>query len=84
MAGYLHSPLLSREGDGYTFVCGDVNRCIDERVVVYFADPAAAHGAVGAAEPERWHQLCSFPTGLGRDTGRGENFGNSPIGERAH
>ncbi|AFU03130.1 alpha/beta hydrolase [Nocardia brasiliensis] len=52
MAGYLDSPLLIREGDGHTFVFGDVNRCIDERVVSYFEDPASAHGGVCAAEPE--------------------------------
>ncbi|ASF06864.1 putative carboxylesterase [Nocardia brasiliensis NBRC 14402] len=53
MAGYLDSPLLIREGDGHTFVFGDVNRCIDDRVVAYFEDPASAHSAVCAAEPER-------------------------------
>ncbi|MBF6543396.1 alpha/beta hydrolase [Nocardia brasiliensis] len=53
MAKFLDSPLLIREGDGHTFVFGDVNSCIDDRVVNYFANPDAAQRIVCAEEPER-------------------------------
>lgn len=53
MAEYLDSPLLTREGDGHTFVFGEVNKCIDDLVVGYFDDPEAARRTVCPAEPER-------------------------------
>ncbi|MEV6771887.1 alpha/beta hydrolase [Nocardia sp. NPDC051030] len=39
MADYMRSPLLIREGDGHTFVFGDVDPCIDAEVVRYLRDP---------------------------------------------
>ncbi|UGT43183.1 alpha/beta hydrolase [Nocardia yamanashiensis] len=52
MARYLASPLLIREGDGHTFVFGEVNTCIDDRVVGYFENPDTAQAIVCAEEPE--------------------------------
>lgn len=46
MANYLDSPLLTREGDGHTFVFNDVNQCIDGLVVRYLGDPFSARNAV--------------------------------------
>ncbi|MEU7144580.1 alpha/beta hydrolase [Nocardia sp. NPDC046473] len=46
MADYFASPLLTREGDGHTFVFADVNPCIDGLVVRYLGDPFSARNAV--------------------------------------
>ncbi|MGW4843206.1 alpha/beta hydrolase [Nocardia brasiliensis] len=53
MAEFLESPLLIREGDGHTFVFGEINGCIDDRVANYFDRPDSAQRIVCAEEPER-------------------------------
>jgi hypothetical protein len=46
MAEYMRSPLPIQEGDGHTFVFGDVSKCIDDEVARYLEDPNSVQDKV--------------------------------------
>jgi hypothetical protein len=46
MAEYMSSPLLIHEGDGHTFVYGDISTWVDDEATRYLEDPNAVQDKV--------------------------------------